>query len=139
MNFYAINSLHFFPSRGASGFKLGTGMVWLSQRSSEMPAELCLYLALHSEGKVDRLSSKAREALGSRRPGFKFWPQTIHIVICTVLFLFCFLGPHPAAYGGSQARGLIGAVATSLRHSHSNTRSKLHLQPTLQLTATPDP
>ena len=31
----------------------------------------------------------------------------------------------PAAYGGSQARGLIGAVATGLRHS--NTGSELHL------------
>ena len=26
----------------------------------------------------------------------------------------------PAVYGGSQARGQIGAVATSLHHSHSN-------------------
>ena len=26
----------------------------------------------------------------------------------------------PAAYGGSQARGPIGAVATGLRQSHSN-------------------
>ena len=45
----------------------------------------------------------------------------------------------PAAYGGSQARGQIGAAATSLHHSHSNARSELHLQPTPQLTATPDP
>ena len=45
----------------------------------------------------------------------------------------------PAAYGGSQARGPIGAVATGLRHSHSNTKSELCLQPTPQLTATPDP
>jgi len=44
----------------------------------------------------------------------------------------------PAAYGGSQARGLIGAVATGLRQSHSNTGSKPRLQPTPQLTATPD-
>ena len=43
------------------------------------------------------------------------------------------------AYGGSQARGLIGAVAAGLRHSHSNARSKPSLQPTPQLTATPDP
>ena len=33
----------------------------------------------------------------------------------------------PLAYGGSQARGLIGAVATGLHHSHSNTRSKPRL------------
>ena len=43
------------------------------------------------------------------------------------------------AYGGSQARGLIGAVAASLRQSHSNVGSEPCLQPTPQLTATPDP
>ena len=36
----------------------------------------------------------------------------------------------PAAYGGSQARSLIRAVAASLRQSHSNDGSKLHLRPT---------
>jgi len=44
----------------------------------------------------------------------------------------------PAAYGGSQARGGIGAVATGLRQSHSNAGSEPRLQPTPQLTATPD-
>ena len=44
-----------------------------------------------------------------------------------------------AAYGGSQARGLIRAVATGLRQSHSNAGSEPHLQPTPQLTAMPDP
>ena len=43
------------------------------------------------------------------------------------------------AYGGSQARGQIGAVAAGLRQSHSNTGSELRLQPILQLTAMPDP
>ena len=33
----------------------------------------------------------------------------------------------PAAYGDSQARGPIGAVATGLRQSHSNSESKPHL------------
>ena len=45
----------------------------------------------------------------------------------------------PAAYGGSQARGRIGAVATGLRQSHSNAGSEPRLQPTPQLRATPDP
>ena len=45
----------------------------------------------------------------------------------------------PAAYGGSQARGQIGAVATGLCHRHSNARSKPCLQPTPQLTAMPNP
>ncbi len=42
-------------------------------------------------------------------------------------------------YGGSQARGLIGAVAAILCQSHSKAGSQLHLPPTPQLTASPDP
>jgi len=44
----------------------------------------------------------------------------------------------PAAYGGSQARGPIAAVAAGLRQSHSNAGSEPRLQPTPQLTATLD-
>ena len=44
-----------------------------------------------------------------------------------------------AAYGGSQARGPIGAVAAGLYHSHSNVGSELHLRPIPQLTAMLDP
>ena len=47
--------------------------------------------------------------------------------------------PRREVSGGSQARGLIGAVAAHLRQSHSNGESEPHLQPTPQLTATPDP
>ena len=46
-------------------------------------------------------------------------------------FLFvCFFAiscAAPAAYGGSQARGGIGAVAAGLLQSHSNEGSELHL------------
>ena len=38
------------------------------------------------------------------------------------------------AYGGSLARGQMGAVAVGLCHSHRNTISELRLQPTPQLT-----
>ena len=41
------------------------------------------------------------------------------------------------AYGESQARDLIGAVAAGLDHSHSNLGSEPHLQPTSQLMETP--
>ena len=44
----------------------------------------------------------------------------------------------PEAYGGSQTRGQIRAVAAGLRHSHSNARSEPRVQPTPQLTAMPD-
>ena len=47
---------------------------------------------------------------------------------------FCFLSH---MLWGSQ--GLLGAAAASLYHSHSNSGSELHLQPTPQLMATPDP
>ena len=39
----------------------------------------------------------------------------------------------PMAYGSSQGRGLIGAAAASLHHSHSNAGFKLHLKTTPQL------
>ena len=40
-------------------------------------------------------------------------------------FFLCLLGATPAAYGDSQARGLIGAVASG----HSHARSEPHLPP----------
>ena len=43
------------------------------------------------------------------------------------------------ACGDSQARGLVGAVAAGLCHSHSNLGTELNLQPTPQLTAISDP
>ena len=46
------------------------------------------------------------------------------VLFCFVLF---FTWATPMAYGGSQARGLIRAIAASLHHSHSNTRSKPRL------------
>ena len=51
-------------------------------------------------------------------------------------FLFFFFRAAPAAYGGSQVRGLIGAAAAGLPHSHSNVGSEPHLQPTPQLMPT---
>ena len=52
---------------------------------------------------------------------------------------FCFFRATLVVCGGSQARGKIEAVATSLPQSYSNLRSEPHLQPTPQLMATLDP
>ena len=41
-------------------------------------------------------------------------------------FVFCLFKATPAAYGSSQARGRIRAIAASLHHSHSNARSLTH-------------
>ena len=51
-------------------------------------------------------------------------------------FSFCLFRAAPGAYGSSQVRGQLGAVAAGLHHSHSHTRSEPHLQPTPQLMAT---
>ena len=67
----------------------------------------------------------------------KFGRIQVFVLFCFCLFAFS--RATSAAYGGSQARGLLGAVATSLHHSHGHARSELHLQPTPQLTARPDP
>ena len=53
--------------------------------------------------------------------------------------LFAISWAAAAAYGGSKARGPIGAVATGLHHSHSNVGSEKCLWPTPQLVAMPDP
>ena len=46
------------------------------------------------------------------------------LFVCFFVFVFCLFRAAPEAYGGSQARGLIRAVAAGLHHSHSNGRSK---------------
>ena len=68
--------------------------------------------------------------------------QVIYLFIIIIIIFLVFLpfpGSLPEAYGGSQARGQIGAVVSSLHQRHSNVGSKPSLQPTPQLTATPDP
>ena len=64
-----------------------------------------------------------------------------HLCYFTVFYfcLFVFSRAALVAYGGSQARDPIGAVAASLRQSHSNTGSKPHLEQTPQLTTPMDP
>ena len=72
-----------------------------------------------------------------------FWPGKHSKIRKSILFSFffflfwpfCLLRAAPMAYGGSQARGLIGAVAARLHHSHSNSGSEPHLRPTPQLMA----
>ena len=45
------------------------------------------------------------------------------------VFIFLLFRAAPEPYGGSQARGHLGATVAGLwhSHSHSNTRSELHL------------
>ena len=65
-------------------------------------------------------------------------PQGLH---SDSFFFFSFFLFRAAsvAYGSSQVKGLTGATAAGLYHSHSNTGPEPHLGPTPQLMATPDP
>ena len=63
----------------------------------------------------------------------------ITIIIIIIIVFFAISWAAPTAYGGSEARGRIGAVAAGLHHSHNNWGSQPCLQPTPQLTATLDP
>ena len=58
-----------------------------------------------------------------------------HIYIYDFFFFWTAL----TAYVNSQARDRMGATAAGLCHSYSNVGSEPCLQPTLQLTAMPDP
>ena len=50
----------------------------------------------------------------------EWWPLRVLLLLLFFFVFLPFLGPLPTAHGSSQVRGLIGAVATSLCHSHSN-------------------
>ena len=54
-------------------------------------------------------------------------------------FFFFLFRAAPVAYGGSQARGQVGAIAFGLHYSHGNVGSKLYLQTTPQLMVTVNP
>ena len=69
-----------------------------------------------------------------------YLPDTnLHSFVVVVFFFFFSFRAAFVAYGVSQARGLIGAVAANLHYNHSNTGFKPRLQPTPQLTAMLDP
>ena len=93
------------------------------------------------ERDTERQTETVSETEGRERERGKSL-QSFVLSVCLFVCLFCLFAiswAAPMAYGGSQARDLIGAVAASLHQSHSNTGSELRLQPTPQLMATLDP
>ena len=81
------------------------------------------------------MQRNGREATIRRKVRALIWIIIIIIIIIIILVFRATL----TAYGDFQAKGLIRAVAASLRHNHSNARSEPRLQPTPQLMETPDP
>ena len=74
---------------------------------------------------------------------FEFMEISCNIMLGKSFFFFfltfSLFRATPMPYGGSQARGLMGAVAASLCQSHSNAGSKPRLSPTPEHTATLNP
>ena len=52
--------------------------------------------------------------------------MSLYLACFFVLLLFLPFRATPAAYGGSQARGPVGAAAAGLHHGHSHTRFLTH-------------
>ena len=69
---------------------------------------------------------------------FYYFDSVVFFILFYFFVFLLFPLAAPAAHGGSQARGRIGAVATGPCQSHSNAGSELRLRPTPQLTAMPD-
>ena len=64
--------------------------------------------------------------------GFKYIALVLYQIPKIFIILLLLFRAAPKAYGGSQARGSIGATAATLHHSHSNTGSApdtLHIKP----------
>ena len=58
-------------------------------------------------------------------PIFSISDRASQYNFCQFYYYYFFSGPQGVAYGGCQARGRIGAIAASLRRSHSNVGSEL--------------
>ena len=56
--------------------------------------------------------------------GFFFFNILFYFILFYFILFYCLFRAATMAYGGSQARGLIRAIAASLRHSHSHARSE---------------
>ena len=75
----------------------------------------------------------------NKKKTWEEWHSFTFIYLFIYFCLFAFSRAALVAHGDSQARGLIGAVATGLHQSHSNMGSELRLHPIPQLMAMPDP
>ena len=123
-----------------SCYRTVTTFVWMAKQRSKYEQH---YLWLWERFDIQSLSSFVRglvfiinavPASGLSKKWFATnaaysQKKTIYSILFFIFLLLLFRTA-PEAYGGSQARGQIGAVAASLRHSHNNAGSKPHLWPT---------
>ena len=96
--------------------------------STLFPFALCLdhYLSTRNEWESTMIRSLIRKNLIIIVLTWMFHEDEVKMI--SDIFFFHLFRAAPAAYGGSQAKGQIGAVAAypTLGHSHSNARSLPH-------------
>ena len=97
--------------------------------------EINTWRCWHQQSKFSCLpKARGNKRLNNREFTLSAWPSLNWDYLLLPLFLnflFCLFRAIPVAYGSSQARSWIGAIAASLNHSHSNATSKLRLLPTV--------
>ena len=111
-----------------------SGFLALSCQLMDQAARSAWVLPLHAP--AQKFSQAVRWGIHGAYV-FVWCPEFCFLFFC-FLFFFVFSRAAIAAYEASQARSLIRAIVVGLQ-SHSNARSKPHLQPIPQLTATLDP
>ena len=94
--------------------------------------------SLHSSPEVSRGSFLQNTGPGTFQCG-KHLSVCLSVCLSIYLSIYFIALPAPKACGGSQARGLIGAIAAGLHESHSNAGSEPRLRPIPQPMATLDP
>ena len=135
-----------FPGQGSDlncswDLSCSCGNAWSFNPLSQAGEQTCI-LPLQKFLTLQRHHQSCCATAGTLRifftNGIQLYPYQIHLHFCGqesiallsvfcnleywffLFFIFClfvFSGAAPVAYGGSQARGLIGAVAAGLRHS----------------------
>ena len=104
-----------------------------------------LYVCVGAEVVLSIISIRTESSFSFKRPSYlcEYVSHMIfqaHVLLCFGFLSFIlFFRATLEAYGGSQARGQIGAIVAGLHQSHSNVGSEPRLRPTPQLTAMPDP
>ena len=85
----------------------------------------CMKRSMRFAQRLAQLSNTSTHLLSLLHPQLCH-PPSFSFPICTQPGIRCFFPPFQEVYGGSQARGPIGAVVASL--CHSNAGSEPHLQ-----------
>ena len=86
-----------------------------------------LFICFHVAKVVTPQHSLGMNSKGSLERQYGHMHEFFFFFVFLSFCLFAFPRATPMAYGGSQARGGIGAVAAGLSHSHSNAGSKPRL------------